>query len=175
MKITTRNRKWIALIVALMALVFCVTLVPAANAAEDTQAQATYSVQQTGAGVQVSLDNATFRKNADGSVAILASDGSQMDSLPATYLGNPVEYRLVNDSELLATKGEEASYGSFGMYRQSLFSFNGGQYAGCIAKTALGAGVTGGVAGAVTGPGAAAGLLGGLVGGLVWGPIGCWN
>lgn len=152
MEITTFNRRLFALVVALVAFVFCVALVPGANATETAQTRASYSVQQTDSGVQVSLDNASFRKNVDGSVAILASDGSQVDSLPATYQGNGIEYRLVNDSELVATRGER---NPFSKYHQSYF--NGGQYAGCIAKTALGTGVTG----------TAAGLLGGLVGGLV--------
>ena len=169
MKSTTRNRKWIALIVALMALVFCVTLAPSANAAEATQA--TYTIQQTDEGVQVLLNNATFRKNADGSVAILDSDGNQVDSLSATYQGVGIEYRLVTSSQLIATKGKAAGGSQFRGYRSA--AFDGGKYAGCIAWNTLKAGATGAIGTALTGPGAAAGLLTGLVGGLVVNPIEC--
>ncbi|PAU68802.1 hypothetical protein [Bifidobacterium criceti] len=171
---TLRSKKFLMLISALIIILLGAPLTHEANAAESPQEQASYSVQQTDSGVLVSLSNAVFKKNADGSVAILSPEGKQLDSLPSKYLGNTIEYQLMNDSELVATKGKPAVRSPFSAYRQSYLSFNGGEYAGCIAKTALGAGVTGGVAGAVTGPGAAAGLLGGLVGGLVWGPIGCW-
>ena len=168
------SKKLFMLIAALIIAFLCTPLTTEANAAESTQPQASYSIQLTDSGVLVSLTNAMFRENTDGSVAILSPAGKQLDSLPAKYLGYTIEYQLMNDSELVATKGKPVVSNPFSAYRQSYFSFNGGKYAGCIAKTALGAGVTGGVAGAVTGPGAAAGLLGGLVGGLVWGPIGCW-
>lgn len=171
MKITVLNRRWFVFLTALIAVLICMALVPDANAAEPDQSQASYSVQQTDEGIRVSLDNATFRKNTDGSVSILSAAGNQIDSLSATYRGNGIEYRLVGDSELIATRGHEAAKNPFSKYRQHYF--DGGKYAECIAWNTLKSGVTVAVGSALTGPGAAAGMLTGLVGGLVWNPIGC--
>ena len=111
---------------------------------------------------------AVFADGMDGSVAVLAPDGWTLDTLPATYRGRGISYRLLGSGELVAhpsmERGGIATYGMDG-------------YAVCIARSALGGGVTGTVSGAITGgvPGASLGAVGGIIGGMVWGPFDCWG
>ncbi|WP_137653035.1 hypothetical protein [Bifidobacterium moukalabense] len=129
---------------------------------------ASFRAWKTGGMVHVVLDGAVFADGMDGSVAVLAPDGRTLDTLPATYRGRGISYRLLGSGELVAHPSME---------RGGITTYGMDGYAVCIARSALGGGVTGAVSGAITGgvPGASLGAVGGIIGGMVWGPFDCWG
>ena len=119
--------------------------------------QPTFHAQRVNGGVRVTLENARFVPNSNGSVTITSTTGQKLDSLSTEFEGHGISYQVLSKSELMA---------------YAIVTYSAGSYAHCIAHTALGGGVTGAISGAIAGggiPGASLGAIGGVVGGMVWG------
>lgn len=160
------------LIVLCVVITLCLTTIPYANA---TEASPELTAEQTESGVIATVRGAQFVKQDNGSVAIISNEGALLDTLPAAYENKSIEYEIYRDNSLLARRGGAEGRIFYARRGPAFRSFDWGAYAGCIAKTSLGAGATAGISTIFTGTGAAAATAGGLIGGLVWGPIGCYR
>lgn len=163
----THSKKMAALGLALALCLGGYALAPSAAMASETTpseqtqiaaiGQPTFHAQRVNGGVQVTLENAKFVSNSDGSVAITSMTGQKLDSLSTEFEGRGISYQVLSDSKLMA---------------YAIVTYSAGSYANCIAHTALGGGVTGAISGAIAGGGilgASLGAIGGIVGGMVWG------
>ncbi|MBW3094051.1 hypothetical protein KIH75_01525 [Bifidobacterium sp. 64T4] len=160
----------------LFAMAFCMLFIPSTNAlASTSQYDAstfsamtpTFTATTDSGGVRVSICNAFFVMNEDGSVSIKSLQGRTIDSLPASYMGRGMSYRIISQTELVAYRRYIPQ-----ISRADEFSHD---YPRCVMKTITGGGVTGAITGGISGgiPGAMVGAFGGIVAGMVWGPIGC--